>query len=58
MYSITTYFAIANTGFIPWPLAFASFALVFATKLPLALLAGWILEPSSVDAAHVREAEI
>jgi hypothetical protein len=43
---ITTYFAIANSGFIPWLLAFASFALVLGTKLPLALLAGWLLEPS------------
>lgn len=41
---ITTYFAIANSGFIPWSLAFASFALVAATKLPLALMGGWILE--------------
>jgi hypothetical protein len=42
---ITTYFAIANSGFIPWKLAFASFALVLATKLPLALLGGYLLEP-------------
>lgn len=41
---ITTYFAIANSGFIPWSLAFASFALVAVTKLPLALMGGWILE--------------
>lgn len=41
---ITTYFAIANSGFIPWPLAIASFGLVVATKLPLALAAGRILE--------------
>jgi len=40
---ITTYFAIANSGFIPWKLAFASFILVFATKLPLAVLAGRML---------------
>jgi hypothetical protein len=44
---ITTYFAIANSGFIPWKLAFASFALVLATKLPLAVLGGWMLEPKS-----------
>ncbi len=42
---IVTYFAIANSGFISWTLAFASFALVLATKLPLALLAGRLLEP-------------
>ena len=41
---ITTYFAVANSGFIPWSLAFASFVLVVATKIPLALAAGWILE--------------
>ncbi len=44
---LTTYFAIANSGFIPWPLALASFALVLATKLPLALLAGRLLEPQA-----------
>jgi hypothetical protein len=42
---IVTYFGIANSGFIGWPLAFASFGLVLATKLPLALLAGRLLEP-------------
>jgi len=41
---ITTYFAIANSGFIVWPLAFASFVLVLMTKLPLAYLAGRLLE--------------
>lgn len=41
---LTTYFAIANSGFIGWELALASFALVLATKLPLALAAGWVLE--------------
>ena len=41
---LTTYFAIANSGFIPWRLAFGSFALVIATKMPLALLAGRWLE--------------
>jgi len=41
---ITTYFAIANSGFIPWSLAIASFVLVLLTKLPLALLAGRLLE--------------
>ncbi len=35
---ITTYFAIANAGFIPWKLAITSFALVIGTKLPLAIL--------------------
>lgn len=44
---ITTYFAVANSGFIPWTLALASFALVVATKLPLALLAGRMLERRS-----------
>jgi hypothetical protein len=43
---VTTYFAIANSGFIPWTLAAASFVLVLATKLPLALLAGRLLEPN------------
>lgn len=47
MGGLTTYFAIANSGFIPWPLALASFALVLATKLPLALLAGRLLEPQA-----------
>lgn len=42
---ITTYFAIANSGFIPWQLALASFVLVFATKLPLAVLAGHLIGP-------------
>ena len=41
---VTTYFAIANSGFILWPLAFASFGLVLATKLPLAYFAGRLLE--------------
>ncbi len=41
---ITTYFAIANSGFIPWRLAVASFVLVLGTKLPLAVLAGRLLE--------------
>lgn len=40
---ITTYFAIANSGFIAWPLALASFTLVLATKLPLAYMAGRLL---------------
>lgn len=40
---ITTYFAIANSGFVPWNLALASFGLVLATKLPLAILAGALL---------------
>ena len=40
---ITTYFAIANSGFIPWDLALASFILVLATKVPLAILAGKLL---------------
>ena len=40
---ITTYFAISNSGFIPWRLALASFVLVFATKLPLAVLAGHLI---------------
>jgi hypothetical protein len=42
---ITTYFAIANSGFIPWRLALLSFLLVLATKLPFAVLAGRLLEP-------------
>ncbi|PCI77563.1 MAG: hypothetical protein COB20_07565 [SAR86 cluster bacterium] len=41
---ITTYFAIANSGFVVWPLAFASFALVLVIRLPLAYLAGSLLE--------------
>jgi hypothetical protein len=41
---VTTYFAVANSGFVTWPLAFASFVLVLATKLPLAYLAGRLLE--------------
>ena len=40
---MTTYFAIANSGFIPWRLALVSFALVLATKMPLAMLAGRLL---------------
>ena len=44
---ITTYFAVANSGFIPWRLALASFLLVVATKIPLALLAGWMLDRTS-----------
>lgn len=40
---VTTYFAIANSAFIPWKLAISSFGLVFATKLPLAVLAGYLL---------------
>ena len=46
---ITTYFAIANSGFIPWQLAFASFGLVLGTKLPLAMLAGYLLEPTTAQ---------
>ncbi|MGD8360334.1 MAG: hypothetical protein PVJ04_02800 [Gemmatimonadota bacterium] len=42
---LTTYFAIANSGFIGWNLGLASVALVLATKLPLSVGAGWILEP-------------
>jgi hypothetical protein len=44
---ITTYLALANSGFVPWNLALASFGLVLGTKLPLALLAGRLLEPPS-----------
>lgn len=44
---ITTYFAIANSGFIPWTLAAASFGLVIATKLPMAILAGYLLAPKA-----------
>ncbi len=40
---ITTYFAIANSGFIPWSLTIASFGLVLATKIPLAIFAGYLL---------------
>ena len=40
---ITTYFAIANSGFIPWKLAFASFALVLVTKIPLSIWASNLL---------------
>jgi hypothetical protein len=36
--------AVASSGFIPWPLAFTSFALILVTKLPLALPAGRGLE--------------
>ena len=41
---ITTYFAIANSGFIPWRLTLASFVLVFVTKLPLAVIAGHLID--------------
>lgn len=41
---ITTYFAIANSGFISWRLALASFVLVLITKIPLSLLAGRMIE--------------
>lgn len=41
---VTTYFAVANSGFIPWKLAAASFLLVLSTKLLTALLAGFMLE--------------
>lgn len=41
---ITTYFAIANSGFVPWKLAIASFVLVLVSKIPLAILAGFLLE--------------
>jgi hypothetical protein len=44
---ITTYFAIANSGFIPWKLALASFFLVVITKLPLAILAGRMLKTTN-----------
>jgi len=40
---VTTYFAIANSGFVPWKLAFASFVLVITCKVPLAILAGRLL---------------
>jgi len=40
---LTTYFALANSGFVPWELAFASFFLVIATKIPLAIFAGSML---------------
>ncbi|NKB35530.1 MAG: hypothetical protein GKR91_20710 [Pseudomonadales bacterium] len=40
---ITTYFAIANSGFVPWDLAIASFVLVLACKVPLSILAGHLL---------------
>jgi hypothetical protein len=40
---VTTYFAIANSGFIRWDLAVSSFVLVIATTLPLAILAGYLL---------------
>jgi hypothetical protein len=48
---ITTYFAIANSGFVPWSLAIASFILVLACKIPLAVLAGILLyrEPLRKD---------
>lgn len=41
---ITTYFAIANSGFVPWKLAIASFVLVIVSKIPLAVLAGFFLQ--------------
>lgn len=47
---ITTYFAIANSGFIPWKLALLSFGLVAATKIPLAILGGYQLEKKLIDA--------
>lgn len=37
---ITAYFAIANSGFISWQLALASFILVLLTKVAVALIAG------------------
>jgi len=40
---ITTYFALANSGFVPWTLALASFVLVLVCKVPLAILAGRLL---------------
>lgn len=40
---ITTYFAIANSGFVPWKLAMASIVLVIACKVPLAILAGYLV---------------
>ena len=40
---ITTYFAIANSGFISWKLALSSFLLVLATKVTFAILAGKLL---------------
>ena len=43
---VTTYFAIANSGFLPWKLAQVSFVLVLGTKLPLAVLAGRQLDPA------------
>ncbi len=51
---VTTYFAIANSGFIPWRLALASFALVLATKLPLAVLAGRLLDPAGGRVVYLR----
>jgi len=45
---ITSYFAIANSGFIGWRLGIPSIVLVLVTKLPLALLAGWMLERSQL----------
>ena len=45
---VTTYFAIANSGFIPWKLALTSFILVLITKLPLAILAGKLLSPKKL----------
>ncbi|MDX1566321.1 MAG: hypothetical protein R3223_00880 [Longimicrobiales bacterium] len=41
---MTTYFALANSGFIPWSLALASLLLVLATKVPLAVVAAWMLD--------------
>ncbi len=48
---ITTYFAVANSGFVPWSLGVASILLVLLTKVPLALLAGRMLarDPKSRD---------
>jgi len=51
---ITTYFAVANAGFIPWRLALASFLLVVVTKVPLALFAGWMLNRSGEHANSRR----
>ncbi len=42
---VVTYMGIANSGFIPWKLAFASWALVLGSKLPIALMCGKMLEP-------------
>ena len=40
---ITTYFAIANSGFISWKLAMASFLLIIVTNVAFAILAGKLL---------------